>query len=88
VLVGPREDHRPGRRVDLLARELEHGVTRHDHVELLVPSRAPTGLVMGLDHEVALVVARVGVDPEGGDAERLADRLQDRAGDVDPLESG
>ena len=67
-------DHRPGGRIDLLAVDREDGMPGVHEVDLLVPE-----LLLGvlLDDLVARVRGRVGVDPEGRDAERLAHGLPD-----------
>ena len=65
VLLGPGEDERARGRVDA-SRPSSSNVRApgHDEVELLVLAGAVAQLVVRLDHLVAGVVARVGVDAE------------------------
>ena len=79
------EDDRALRRVDLLAVERERGVADDHDVRLLMPERL---LGVLLDDVVADRGRGVGVDPEGVDAERPAQRLPLHAGDGDRLDLG
>jgi hypothetical protein len=65
------EHQSPLRRVPPLAVQLEHGVPAQDDVELLVRVLVLRVLV---DHAVARVGRRPGVDAEAGDAEVVPDR--------------
>ena len=65
------EDDRAGRHVLLLAVEHERRPAGHDHVELLV---AELFLRVLLDDVLPGLARRVRADPEGGDAEVLAQR--------------
>ena len=79
------EDDRALRRVDLVAVERERGMADDHDVRLLVPERL---LGVLLDDVVARGQRAVGVDPEGVDAERPAQRLPVHAGDGDRLDLG
>jgi hypothetical protein len=69
------EDDRSGPRVELLARDGEAGGAAEDDVDLLVMPRGAAELVVLLDQLIARVLGPVGVDAEGGDAQRPAQGL-------------
>ncbi len=72
-------DQGAGRRVELLALDLEAGGAGDHHVELLVAGGPLARLVVRLDHLVAGGGSGVGVGADAGQAHRAADRPPDRA---------
>ena len=81
--AGPDVDERAGRRVHLLAVDLEPRPAGLDEVELLF---APVGLVVLVDDPIAGLAARPGVDAEGRDAEVVADGPRGNATVVELLD--
>src|SRR5581483_3909960 len=76
---------RSGWCIELRGVHVEGGVSAENHIELLVPSGAPTTLRVLLDQALT-AIGGVRVDTESGDPKRASHRQPVDAGDVNRLQ--